>query len=58
MADGQGEAMTDIANEGKVFFQGEYWSAQSQSPIPKGAKVKILKVDGLKLTVEEIKKEV
>ncbi len=57
MAEGEGEAMTDIANEGKVFFQGEYWSAQSQNPIPKGAKVKILKVDGLKLTVEEIKKE-
>ncbi len=58
MAEGEGEAMTDIATEGKVFFQGEYWSAQSKSPIPKGAKVKILKVDGLKLTVEEIKKEV
>lgn len=58
MAEGEGEAMTDIATEGKVFFQGEYWSAQSRSPILKGAKVKILKVDGLKLTVEEIKKEV
>jgi membrane-bound serine protease (ClpP class) len=58
MAEGEGEAMTDIANEGKVFFQGEYWSAQSKSPITKGVKVKILKVDGLKLTVEEIKKEV
>jgi membrane-bound serine protease (ClpP class) len=57
MVEGQGEATTDITGEGKVFFQGEYWSAQSNSPVPKGAKVKIIKVDGLKLTVEEIKKE-
>ncbi len=58
MVEGQGEASTDIANKGKVFFQGEYWSAESHNPITKGAKVKILKVDGLKLTVEEIKKEI
>jgi membrane-bound serine protease (ClpP class) len=57
MLGGQGEAITDIANEGKVFFQGEYWSAQSNALIPKSAKVRIIKVDGLKLTVEEIRKE-
>jgi membrane-bound serine protease (ClpP class) len=57
MVEGQGEATTDITSEGKVFFQGEYWSAQSSVPIPKGAKVQIVKVEGLKLTVEEIKKE-
>ena len=57
MVEGQGEAVTDIADEGRVFLQGEYWSAQSKNLIPKGAKVKILKVEGLKLTVEEIKKE-
>lgn len=57
MVEGQGEAATNIADEGSVFFKGEYWKAQSKNPIPKGAKVKILKVDGLKLTVEEIKKE-
>ncbi len=58
MVEGRGEAVTDITNEGSVFYQGEYWKAQSQNPIPKGAKVKIIEVDGLKLTVEEIKKEV
>jgi membrane-bound serine protease (ClpP class) len=58
MVEGRGEAVTDINNEGSVFYQGEYWKAQSQNPIPKGAKVKIIEVDGLKLTVEEIKKEV
>ena len=35
---------------------GEYWKARSDKPVPKGAKVKVLRVDGLKLLVEEIKK--
>ena len=51
------EAVTDIANEGKVFLEGEYWKATSEKPIKKGAKVKILKIEGLNLIVEEIKKE-
>jgi len=51
------EAVTDIANEGKVFLEGEYWKATSEKPIKKGAKVKILKIEGLNLSVEEIKKE-
>lgn len=58
MVDGHGEAVTDIADDGKVLFQGEYWRAQSKKPIPQGANVKVLKVEGLKLTVEEIKKEI
>lgn len=57
MIEGQGEAGTAIDGEGKVFFQGEYWTAQSDQFIPQGAKVKIKKVEGLKLIVEEIKKE-
>ena len=57
MIEAQGEAATDISGEGKVFFQGEYWTAQSDQFIPRGAKVKIRAVSGLKLTVEEIKKE-
>ncbi len=51
------EALTDIANEGKVFIKGEYWKATSGKPIKKGAKVKIVKIEGLKLIVEEMKKE-
>ena len=57
MIEAQGEAVTDINGEGKVFFQGEYWTAQSDQFIPRGAKVKIRAVSGLKLTVEETKKE-
>ncbi|MFO7570279.1 MAG: nodulation protein NfeD [Smithellaceae bacterium] len=55
MISSQGEAVTDIDPEGQVLFQGEYWSARGAHPIKKGAKVRIMKVEGLKLTVEEIK---
>lgn len=57
MIEGQGEAQTAIDGEGKVFFQGEYWTAESDQFIPAGAKVRVKKVDGLKLIVEEIKIE-
>jgi len=57
MADGRGEASTDIDGKGKIFYQGEYWTAESDQFIPKGANVRIKKVDGLNLIVEEIKKE-
>jgi membrane-bound serine protease (ClpP class) len=50
------EALTDIGEDGKVFIRGEYWSAMSEKPIKKGAKVKIVKVEGLRLIVEETKK--
>ncbi|MGV8056779.1 MAG: nodulation protein NfeD [Smithellaceae bacterium] len=57
MINAEAEAVTDIAGEGEVFLKGEYWKATSEKPIKKGAKVKILKLEGLKLSVEEIKKE-
>jgi membrane-bound serine protease (ClpP class) len=57
MIEGQGAAQTAIDGEGKVFFQGEYWTGVSDQFIPQGAKVRIKAVDGLKLIVEEIKKE-
>lgn len=50
------DVVRDIDKEGEVFIKGEYWKARSDAPIPKGAKAKIIKVDGMKLTVEEIKK--
>ena len=50
------EALTDIADEGKVFTRGEYWSAKSEKPIKKGARVRVVKVEGLSLIVDEIKK--
>ena len=56
MTGAEAEVVTDIDNEGKVFLRGEYWKATSEKPIKKGAKVRVIKVDGLSLIVEEIKK--
>ena len=56
MTGAEAEVMTDIDNEGKVYLRGEYWKATSEIPIKKGAKVRVIKVDGLSLIVEEIKK--
>jgi membrane-bound serine protease (ClpP class) len=56
MAGTEAEVVTDIDNEGKVFLRGEYWRATSEKPIKKGAKVRVVKVEGLSLIVEEIKK--
>ncbi|MDI6741923.1 MAG: nodulation protein NfeD [Smithella sp.] len=49
------EIVKDIDREGDVFIKGEYWKARSEEPIKKGARAKIIKVEGMKLLVEEIK---
>jgi membrane-bound serine protease (ClpP class) len=51
----EAEVVTDIDHEGKVFLRGEYWTAISEKPIKKGAKARVVKVEGLRLTVEEMK---
>ena len=52
----EAEAVSDIADDGKVFLNGEYWKATSKEPVKKGAKVRVVQVEGLNLLVEEIKK--
>lgn len=47
-----GEARTPLAPRGKVFVHGEYWDAQSSVPVAAGARVRVVRVDGLLLTVE------
>lgn len=42
---------TPIEGRGKVFVHGEYWDARAEEPIPEGATVKIVRVDGLLLDV-------
>jgi membrane-bound serine protease (ClpP class) len=49
----EGEALTDLDPEGRVFVHGEYWSARSRSPIRQGSRVKVLGVQGMMLDVEE-----
>jgi membrane-bound serine protease (ClpP class) len=39
------------AQGGKVFFEGEYWNAVSESPVEAGQTVRILEVAGLTLKV-------
>ena len=39
-----GMARTDIDPEGKVFVHGEIWYAESEEKVPKGSKVKVVKV--------------
>jgi membrane-bound serine protease (ClpP class) len=46
-----GVAKTDIHAEGRVFVHGEWWNAQSDQPIASGAKIRVVGVDGLLLTV-------
>ncbi len=50
----EGTALTDIGSEGRVFVHGEYWNARSPRAIPKGARVRVVRVRDLLLDVEEI----
>jgi membrane-bound serine protease (ClpP class) len=50
----EGVASTDIHTEGKVLVHGEYWNASSENPIPAGSRVRVLKVQGLKIEVEQL----
>ena len=50
----EGEAKTDISDEGTVLVESELWSAYSSTPIKSGARVKVLGREGFTLEVEEI----
>ncbi len=50
----EGRTVTDVYETGKVFIKGEYWNALSDKHVEKGRKVRIVKVDGLKIKIEEI----
>ena len=51
----QGEAVSDIEDSGKVYLLGEYWDAQSDSPIQKGDKIEVIKYEkGFKLKVKKV----
>lgn len=47
----EGEAVTDIRGEGKVFVDGEYWQATSEETIEKGSKIIVIAVEGIKLKI-------
>jgi membrane-bound serine protease (ClpP class) len=47
-----GEAVSDLAPEGKVFVHGETWNARGRRPAPRGSRVKVVRVVGMMLEVE------
>jgi len=50
-----GTASQELAPEGRVFVHGEIWNAVAQAgPIPKGARVRVVRVDEMTLTVEPV----
>jgi membrane-bound serine protease (ClpP class) len=53
MAGKTGEALTDLdaSTPGTVRTHGEIWRAVSESPIEQGARVRVVRMDGLVLTV-------
>jgi len=50
----KGDAITDIHEDGRVFVQGEYWQAFSNQKVEKGKKIRVVKVEGLRLKIEEM----
>jgi membrane-bound serine protease (ClpP class) len=46
-----GTAVSDLDPEGKVSVHGEYWNARADSRIPKGERVRVIKVESLFLLV-------
>src|SRR3989442_10717939 len=53
-SDLEGEVTQAIEPPGRglVFVSGELWRATAQEPVRKGARVRVVKVDGLTLLVE------
>jgi membrane-bound serine protease (ClpP class) len=49
-----GETHSEVFERGKVLIRGEYWDACSKAPIGKGRPVKVVRVNGLKIEVEEV----
>lgn len=51
MVDEIGVAKTELNPEGTVFVHGEWWNAVAPERVEPGAKVKVVRVEGLKLRV-------
>jgi len=49
-----GEVTRDLNLEGLVFIHGETWKAESTAPLPRGAKIRVVRIAGLRLFVEPV----
>jgi membrane-bound serine protease (ClpP class) len=52
----EGLAITDIHEGGKVLIHGEHWNAISDVPVTKGSKIRVIRVEHLKVRIEPIEK--
>jgi membrane-bound serine protease (ClpP class) len=48
----KGKAVTEVACEGRVMVQGEYWWARASGRIAEGESVRVAGIDGMTLEVE------
>jgi membrane-bound serine protease (ClpP class) len=46
-----GTAASALDPEGTVFVRGEYWSATAEGPVPRGERIVVSRVEGLRLFV-------
>jgi membrane-bound serine protease (ClpP class) len=51
---GVGTVINDFINDGKIAIHSETWNAQSDIPLHKGQKVKVIAMNGLILSVEPV----
>jgi len=49
-----GEARTKVHYDGSVYVSGELWSAKSNSTIPSGSQVRVVRREGFVLVVEKL----
>jgi len=52
-----GTALTDLNPAGKVFVHGEYWDAVAVGPVRQGRRVRVRRLDGMRLEVEALEEE-
>jgi len=50
-----GEAQQDFEEQGYIHLHGESWNAIAGSPVKKGQKLKVTKIEGLNLYVEPVR---
>ncbi len=49
-----GDARSMVSNEGNVYVAGELWSARSETEIPAGSQVRVIRREAFTLVVEKI----
>ena len=54
MVGAYGEALEDFEHQGRVQVHSESWTAQSECPVRKGQRVRVVSMDGLILKIEEV----